>query len=128
MQLVEEDKVALGDSIRKLLPELPPRYGAVTIRRLLSHQKGIREYSDMSEVLSTRHYSSLEEAARAIFVDSPLLFEPGAKTAYTTYGYTLLGSALERATGQSFKQILEARLPDFSLEDFGPLTPGRVRR
>lgn len=127
MKLVEEDKVALGDSIRKLLPELPPRYGAVTIRRLLSHQSGIREYSDMSEVLSTRHYSSLEEAARAIFVDSPLLFEPGAKTAYTTYGYTLLGAALERATGQSFKQILEARLPDFSLDDIGTLTLGRVR-
>ena len=81
----------------------------------------------MAEVFSTRHYLNLEEAARAIFVQSPLLFEPGANTAYTTYGYTLLGAALERATGQSFKEILEARLPDFSLDDFGPLTPSRVR-
>ena len=84
MKLAEEGRVALGDSIRKLLPELPPRYGAVTINRLLSHQSGIREYLDMAEVFSTRHYSNLEEAARAIFVQSPLLFAPGANTAYTT--------------------------------------------
>jgi serine beta-lactamase-like protein LACTB, mitochondrial len=127
MKLAEEGKIALGDSTRRLLPALPPQYDAVTINRLLSHQSGIREYSDMAEVFSTRHYSNLEEAARAIFVESPLLFEPGAKTAYTTYGYTLLGAALERATGQSFKQILEARLPDFSLDDFVALTPSRVR-
>ena len=127
MKMVEEGKIAADDSIRKLLPELPPRHDAVTIRRLLSHQSGIREYADAAEVFSTRHYSSLEEAARAIFVESPLLFEPGAKTAYTTYGYTLLGAGLERATGQSFKQILEARLPQFSLDDFRTLTPSRVR-
>ena len=127
MKLAEEGKVALGASIRKLLPELPPRYDAVTINRLLSHQSGIREYLDMAEVFSTRHYSNLEGAARAIFVASPLLFKPGANTAYATYGYTLLGAALKRAARQSFKEILEARLPDFSLDDFGTLTPGRVR-
>jgi CubicO group peptidase (beta-lactamase class C family) len=127
MKLAEEGKIDLGGSIRLIMPELAAPYEGVTIKRLLSHQSGIREYADVAEVFSTKHYSNLGEAARAIFVGSPLLFEPGTKTAYTTYGYTLLGAAIERATGQSFKQVLEARLPDFSLDDFQALTPGRVR-
>jgi serine beta-lactamase-like protein LACTB, mitochondrial len=127
MWLVQEGRLALDDSVRKFMPELPSRYDPVTIRRLLSHQSGIREYSGLEEVFSTRHYSSLAEAARSIFIDSPLLFEPGTKTAYTTYGYTLLGAVLERATGQSFKQNLEARFPGFALDDFTALVPARVR-
>ena len=127
MKLVEEGKIALGDSVRKFMPALPAEYEAVTVRRLLSHQSGIREYSGLDEVFSTRHYASLEEAASSIFAKSPLLFEPGTKTAYTTYGYTLLGAVLERATGQTFRQILEVRLPKFGLDDFEVLTPDRVR-
>jgi len=127
MALVEEERLGLDDSIRKVMPELPARYDAVTIRRLLAHQSGIREYAGIDEVFSTKHYMSLEEAARSIFVESPLQFEPGTKTAYTTYGYTLLGAALERATGKSFKQLLETRLRGFSLDEFLSLVPDRVR-
>lgn len=127
MRLVEEGRVALDDSVRKFMTELPAEYEGVTIRRLLSHQSGIREYSGLDEVFSTKHFESPSEAAESIFVRSPLLFEPGTKTAYTTYGYTLLGAALERATGQTFKQILEARLPMFVLDDYLVLTPDRVR-
>ena len=127
MKLMEEGRLALDDSIRRLMPELPERYAPVTVRRLLAHQSGIREYAGLDEVFSTRHYASLEEAARSIFVESPLLFEPGAKTAYTTYGYTLLGAALERAAGKSFQQILAARLQGFALDNFLSLTPDRVR-
>jgi len=71
MQLVEQGRLALDDSVRKFLPDLPARYDAVTIRRLLSHQSGIREYAGLEEVFSTRHYPTLQEAARAIFLDSP---------------------------------------------------------
>ena len=127
MKLVEEEKLALDDSIRRIMPELPSRYDAVTIRRLLSHQSGIREYTGLDEVFSTTRYRNLKEAAHSIFVESPLLFEPGTKTGYTTYGYTLLGAALEIVTGKSFKQILETRIRGFALDDFLELAPDRVR-
>lgn len=127
MKLVEQGRVALDDSVRKFMPELPAEYEAVTIRRLLAHQSGIREYSGLEEVFSTRRFVNLSEAADSIFVRSPLLFSPGTKTAYTTYGYTLLGAALERAAGQSFKQILETTLRPFGLDDYVPVTPNRVR-
>jgi len=127
MRLVEAGKIALTDSVRKYMPSLPAEYEAITVRRLLAHQSGIREYAGLDEVFSTKHYETLQEAANSIFVRSPLLFEPGTRTAYTTFGYTLLGAALERATGQSFKHILEASLPTFVLDDYWALTPDRVR-
>ena len=103
VKLVEEGRMALDDSVRKFMPELPAEYEAVTIRRLLSHQSGIREYSGLDEVFSTRHFENLSEAAESIFVKSPLLFSPGTKTAYTAYGYTLLGAVLERANRAEFQ-------------------------
>jgi CubicO group peptidase (beta-lactamase class C family) len=40
----------------------------ITIRRLLSHQSGIREYSGLDEVFSTKHFENPSEAAESIFV------------------------------------------------------------
>ena len=127
IKLAEEGHLALDDSVRKFMPDLPGRYDPVTIRRLLSHQSGIREYANLDEVFSTRHYATLEDAAKTIFVASPLLFEPGAKTAYTTFGYTLLGAVLERAMGRRFKQLLEDRIGGFAVDDFTAAIPNRVR-
>lgn len=122
MQLLEEGKLALNDSVRKFIPTLPAIYDAVTIRRLLSHQSGIREYAGLEEVFSTTHYPSLLDAANAIFLKSPLQFVPGTRT-----GYTLLGATLEHATGQPFRQLLETRMRHFLLDDSLALTPHRVR-
>ncbi len=41
MKLMEEGRLALDDSICRLMPELPERYAPVTVRRLLAHQRGI---------------------------------------------------------------------------------------
>ncbi|MBL8237180.1 MAG: beta-lactamase family protein [Bryobacterales bacterium] len=127
MQLVEEGKLALNDSVRKFIPTLPAAYDAVTIRRLLSRQSGIREYAGLEDVFSTTHYPSLLKAAIAIFLKSPLQFVPGARTGLTTDGYTLLGAAREQATGQPFRQLLESRMRHFLLDDSPALTPHRVR-
>jgi CubicO group peptidase (beta-lactamase class C family) len=60
-------------------------------------------------MLRNAHSASLERAL-AIFAEDPLLSAPGAAYHYTTYGYTLLGRALESASGESFAQLLEREL------------------
>jgi len=126
MKLVEEKKLALDDSARRFLPALPDGYDGVTLRRLLCHQSGIREYANPDEVFSAKHYAGLHDAL-AIFVGSPLLFPPGSKTAYTTYGYTLLGAVLEQVTGERFDQLIRKELSGFLVDDFNAVIPGRVR-
>ncbi|HLA78522.1 MAG TPA: serine hydrolase domain-containing protein [Vicinamibacteria bacterium] len=110
MQLSEREKLDLDAPIQKYVPGFPEKPWPVTARQLLAHLGGIRNYSE-GEFGSTRRYASVGEAL-AIFKDGPLACEPGTKFLYSTYGYTLLGAALEGATGESYldhlrKQVLE---------------------
>src|SRR3982751_91796 len=45
MQLVEQGKITLDDTLGKLLPAAPPAWSGVTLRRLLNHTSGIRSYT-----------------------------------------------------------------------------------
>ncbi len=82
----------------------PPKPWPITVRQLLCHQGGVRSYQP-SEQPPVRHYSSLSEGL-VLFKDDPLAFEPGTKVLYSTYGYSLLGCALEGAAGRPFADVL----------------------
>jgi CubicO group peptidase (beta-lactamase class C family) len=101
MQLVERGRLDLDTPIRKYVPSFPEKPWPITPRQLLSHTSGIRHYGSAAEIASTRHYLDLVEPL-AIFSADPLLFEPGTRFSYTTYGYNLLGAAIEAASGAKF--------------------------
>ena len=79
---------------------MPEKTWPVTIRQLLGHLGGIRHYRD-GEFASTRRYASVAEGL-TIFRDDPLAHPPGTKFLYTSYGYNLLGAAVEGASGESY--------------------------
>lgn len=111
LQLVERGDVTLGASIRTYVPTLPATYDGVTIRDLLRHTGGVRHYRDNAEFITTRHCERLPDALD-IFASDPLDHAAGEKITYSSYGYTLLGLAVEAATGATFsdyvrKHILE---------------------
>ena len=103
--------------IKTYLSDLPAAYDKVTIRQLLSHQAGVRDYRNTDEVFSVVHYSTSREAIQT-FVDDPLLFEPGTKTAYSTFGFTMLGAVAEAATGETFQALSKAFFQRYSLLGF----------
>lgn len=108
MQLVEQGKLDLDAPIRKYVPAFPEKQWPVTARQLLGHLGGVRHYRG-DEVNSTRYYPTLTDGL-AIFKDDPLLHEPGSKYLYTSYGFNLLGCAVETASGQSFMRTLTERV------------------
>lgn len=108
MQLVEQGKLDLDAPIRKYVPTFPEKQWSVTARLLLGHLGGVRHYRG-DEVNSTRYYPTLTDGL-AIFKDDPLLHEPGSKYLYTSYGFNLLGCAVESASGMSFMKYLQDRL------------------
>ncbi|MEW6125900.1 MAG: serine hydrolase domain-containing protein [Acidobacteriota bacterium] len=105
MQLVEQGKIDLDAPIQKYCPAFPEKNQPITARLLLTHQSGIRHYKNRLESASTTHYSSITESLNA-FKDEPLLFEPGAKYSYTTYGYSVLGCAIEGASGMKYEDYM----------------------
>jgi len=106
LRLVEQGRMDLDAPIQRYIPAFPDKPWPITARQLLSHQSGIRNWTD-EEFHNTRRFGSLTEAL-APFKDDPLLFEPGTSTQYTSYGFTLLGAAVEGAGGAPFVEQLRA--------------------
>lgn len=105
LQLAERGKLDLDAPIQKYVPAFPRKPWPITARELLGHLSGIRHYRSAGEINSTRHYADLLEPLK-LFEDEPLLFEPGTHYLYTTYGYNLLGAAVEGASGKKFLDYL----------------------
>jgi serine beta-lactamase-like protein LACTB, mitochondrial len=106
LRLVEQGRMDLDAPIQRYVPAFPDKPWPITARQLLSHQSGIRNWTD-EEFHNTRRFQSLTEAL-APFKDDALLFEPGTRTQYTSYGFTLLGAAVESAGGAPFVEQLRA--------------------
>jgi len=104
MRLVEQQKLDLRADIRDSCPAFPAKPWRITPWNLLTHTSGIRHYGgprDLQEQFSTEHYASVA-AALAPFKDDPLLFEPGTKMLYSTYGFDVLGCVIEGAAKTPF--------------------------
>ena len=100
MQLVERGKLDLDAPIQKDCPAFPEKRWGITLRQLLGHLGGVRHYGSPGEMRSTRHYTDVVTPL-AMFKDDPLLHEPGTAYSYTTFGYNLIGCAVEGASGKS---------------------------
>ncbi|MBX3415209.1 MAG: beta-lactamase family protein [Pirellulales bacterium] len=109
MQLVEQGKVSLDDPIQKYVPSFPEKeQGTVTVRHLLTHTAGVRHYKE-GEFDSRDRFETLADAIK-IFQDDPLLFKPGEKYSYSSYGYNLLAGVVESAAGQPYDAYLQEHI------------------
>lgn len=107
MLLVEDGKIALADPIQKYLPDAPASWSAVTVRHLLTHTSGIRNYTNGPLDLR-KDYT--EEQLAALTYGATLEFEPGARFKYSNTGYLLLGIAIRKASGKFYGDVLAERV------------------
>jgi CubicO group peptidase (beta-lactamase class C family) len=99
-RLVQDGKLDLDAPIRRYVPSFPEKAHPITSRGLLAHTAGIRHYQG-NEALSTSRYSSVTDALR-IFANDPLLFRPGTQYSYSSYGFNLVGAAIEAVSREPF--------------------------
>jgi CubicO group peptidase (beta-lactamase class C family) len=102
--------VNLDAVIQTYVPSFPSKSAAFTVRQLAGHLAGIRHYQG-SEFTSRRRFESVAEALET-FKDDSLLFTPGAKFGYSTYGYTLLSAVIESASGEDFLRYVQTAVLD----------------
>lgn len=119
MRLVEMGRVKLDVPIQKYLPQFPRKRWPITLRQLLCHQSGIRNYRD-GEMESTRHFPTVT-AGLEMFAKDPLLFEPGTRTFYSSYGYNLAGAVIEAVTRRPYAEFVHDEvLAPAGIEDMRP--------
>lgn len=111
MQLVEKNKIELDAPIDRYLKNLPEDKTKITVKQLLAHSSGISQYQGEKEIENTIHYASLQEAMD-VFINRPLMFEPGTKYFYTTYGYVVLGRIIEEVSGKSYAEYMQKNIFD----------------
>lgn len=119
MELVEREKLDLNAPIQRYVPAFPEKDWPVTPRQLLAHQAGLRHWRE-DEWRLTRRFASVAEGLQ-VFQDDPLLFEPGTRALYSSPGYSLLGAAVETASGESFMEYLREHV-------FAPAGLGSARQ
>jgi len=131
LQLAEKGKLDLDAPVQKYVPAFPTKQWPVTCRHLLAHVAGVRWYVD-GEMESTLHYRTVTDGL-AMFKDDPLAFEPGTAFLYSSYGYNLLGAAVEGASGMSYvdyvrKNVFEpAGMERAQVDDVFAIIPNRAR-
>lgn len=104
-KLYEEGKVDLDAPIQTYVPEFPKKEYDINLRQLAGHLAGIRHYRGL-EFMSTKKYETVAEGLD-IFKDDPLLFEPGTKYSYSSYGWNLISAAMEKASGEAFLSYID---------------------
>lgn len=119
MQLYERGKLDLDADIRRYVPYFPKKRHVITARQLLGHVSGIPHYKNCArECFLQTHHTTRQSIA--IFERFPLEFTPGDDYLYSSYGYNLVGAAIEGASGLGYGAYLQRHV-------FGPAGMARSR-
>ena len=109
MRLYDKGLIDFNRNIRGYVPEWPEQHADINLNQLVSHTSGIRHYK-RGEFLNNGDYHSTISALD-IFKNDDLLFTPGSKFSYSTYGWTLISAAMERAAGDiPFKRLIHEQV------------------
>jgi CubicO group peptidase (beta-lactamase class C family) len=111
LQLMEQGKLSLQDSLQKYVKNFPSKGHTITIENLLTHTSGIKDYLQIDY---GQPYMERWDFSPAAVIDSfknqPLEFEPGTKFQYSNSGYFLLGYIIEAVTGKTWQEYLKQNI------------------
>lgn len=112
--LANQGFLALDDSIRKYLPEMLPYADQITIRHLIHHTSGLRDYLTL---LDLRGLPMENIYAEGFLLDlitrqKGLNFKPGSEHLYSNSGYFLLGTIAQRVTGKHITELIKEHILD----------------
>ena len=104
--LAQQGKLSLDDDIRKWIPEVPNFGKTITVRNLIHHTSGLRDYFGLLGMTGWPSDGPLTEARFLDLVSrqKALNFDPGARHVYSNTGYVLLSILVKRVSGKSLRE------------------------
>ena len=109
LQLVEEGKLKLTDTLDKFYPQIP-NAKKITIVQILAHRSGIPNVRRDRSSGKTASDPMTKDEMLALIAKGTPDFEPDTKHSYSNSGYFLLGLILEKLTGKPYGEALEERI------------------
>jgi CubicO group peptidase (beta-lactamase class C family) len=111
--LAEQGKISLDDDIRKYLPEMPQYEATITIRHLINHTSGIRDYLTLIALSGGGRDEDFYldgEVVDLLARQKQLNFKPGDQWLYSNSGYFLLSQIMKRASGKTLRQFADENI------------------
>ena len=107
--LAEDGKLRLDDPVARWFPGLT-RAGDVTVREILSHTSGYRDYAPQDYTIPAWTQVVAPVALVTEWAGKPLDFEPGTQWQYSNTNFVLAALIVERASGMPFMEFLRQRV------------------
>jgi CubicO group peptidase (beta-lactamase class C family) len=111
--LVRDGKLSLDDPIRKYIPEVPDYGSPITIRHMLTHTSGLRDWGSVAGISGWPRGTRVHTHAHALEIVSrqkALNFPPGTRWSYCNTGYNLSAILVSRVSGMSFAEFTRTRI------------------
>ena len=122
MLLVHDGKLRYDDHLTDVFPDFPPYGRDITIRNLLNHTAGLRDYEELMEVREKNggtewtadHQIQDKDVLALLESQTAGRFAPGTRWEYSNSGYVVLGLIVAKVSGMPYGEFLQRRI-------FGPL-------
>ena len=135
--LQQDGKLSLDDPVKKYIPELPDYGSPITIRQLLNHTAGLRDWGAVLGLTGAgrgERVITQDLALDVIIHQRALNFTPGSEYSYSNSGYNLAAIIVERVSKQKFPAFVEERLfkplgmkNSSWRDDYQRIVPGRAQ-
>ncbi|HKQ79308.1 MAG TPA: serine hydrolase domain-containing protein [Blastocatellia bacterium] len=146
--LARRGAISLDDDIRKYFPELPKYEAPITVRHLVHHTSGVRDYLELMGMTGRRTDGPFgnEVAVELIARQKGLNFKPGERFLYSNSNYVLMAEIVRRASGKSLREFADENIfrplgmtnthfnDDLTavvknrVISYAPISPGRFRQ
>lgn len=111
--LALEGRLSLDADVRTWFPELPAYARPITVRHLLTHTSGLRDWGNVVQLEGWPRGARAHTNAHVVQIAArqrALNYAPGDAYSYTNTGYNLLAELVQRVSGQSLAEFTRARL------------------
>jgi CubicO group peptidase (beta-lactamase class C family) len=113
--LALQGKLSLDDNVRKYVPEVPDYGTPITLRHMLAHTSGLRDWGSVESIAGWPRTSRVYTHSHVLDIISrqgALNFPPGNEHSYSNSGYNLLAIIVSRVSGTSFAEFTKKYLFD----------------
>ncbi len=113
LALVDDGKLSLDDPVKQYVPELPDYGTPLTIRHMLTHTSGLRDWGSLAAIAGWPRGERAHTHAHVVDILSrqmALNFTPGTRWSYSNSGYNLAAVIVSRVSGMSFAEFSRTRV------------------
>ncbi len=107
--VAQDGKLSMSDPVAKYFPNLT-RARDITLLDLGNHVSGYRDFYPLDFVDQEMLKDVTADHIMQEYATRPLDFEPGTRWSYSNTGFTILGAAAEKASGQPLGTIMATRI------------------